>query len=146
MRTNERVVSWAMLMVAVGLTTASVAGFAADCEDMICGPAVACGGQGGRVEPPGPLSFCSESQQGQACEYCDGTAAIRLCATLGTGGRMCHRVAAASRTQCGAPKRGICTKATVPLTYYYCKKTTGNGTASCKSAQECDADAPCSAE
>ncbi len=116
------------------------------CPNTICGPMTACGGQTSGIAgaPPGPMSFCSQSQVNLACEYCDGTTSFRLCAPLGTGGRECTLVAAANLTQCGAPKKGKCTKYNIGnLVYYYCKKTSGDGTVTCTNAQECNADTAC---
>lgn len=149
-----RLLSVKAMIVIVSVLT--VAGFgmatqpwliaAQDCEDMVCASEVACGGQGGQfVAPPGPMSMCSEDQQGQECEWCDGENPIRLCAPLGTGGRECNRVDEADRTTCGNPKTGICTKASAGgVTYYYCDDDGGNGTGSCESQHECDGDQECS--
>lgn len=113
------------------------------CPNMQCSPAVACGGQGG-IGPPGPMTLCSSSIVGNSCEYCDGTAAIRLCAPLGTGGRECDFIAANQRKKCGNPQKGKCTKTSqAGIEYWYCKKTTGVGAVGCTNAAECSSDKAC---
>jgi len=111
--------------------------FAESKKKEICSDAVLeCGGQGGRIVPPGPMSMCRSEQSGKDCDYCDGTTKYRLCAS-GSQPKKCTYPE--KLPKCGDPKKGKCTKASVlSLTYYYCKDNGGGaGTNDCTVDNNC---------
>jgi len=103
------------------------------CPKQCCSTGVSCGG-----EDASPLSICSPEQGGKACNGCDGTTSVRLCASC-VQDRKCT-MKDGDPTKCGKPFTGICTKAT--LGYYYCKKTAAGGTHKCE-IKECTGDKAC---
>jgi hypothetical protein len=112
------------------------------CPKQTCAAGYACGGQGGTFAPPGAMSMCTQSQNGAACNWCDGTTVVRLCIPS-VQTRQC--VSPATATTCGNPKKGICKKAYLPVvgTYYWCKSSGAAGTHSCSVISQCTSDKAC---
>lgn len=111
------------------------------CPGTICGLTMKCGGEPGfGGTPPGPASLCGSSQEGGSCEMCTGVANVNVCIPGGEGGMRCK---SGTTITCGSPLKGKCTKKTAGgATYYYCKKTSGNGSSGCKFTP-CDGEEPC---
>lgn len=103
----------------------------AACPNTCCSPAGPCGTA---------MSACSYEQEGNACNGCDGTAQVRVCADC-TQSRSCTATTAAATT-CGNKFTGTCTQFPV-LNYMYCKQTAAGGTHSCTVQEECTGDTAC---
>jgi hypothetical protein len=111
------------------------------CPGQVCGLTSRCGGQLGSFgSPPGPMSMCSVGNDGDSCEYCTGTTVVNVCISGGTGGTKCKF---GEPVTCGSPMKGVCKKKTaLGTTFYYCERTSGRGTSSCKYTP-CNGEVPC---
>lgn len=121
----------------------SVTVAAEECPNETCLAGYQCGGQYGTAYPPGVMSFCSPSQVGASCNWCDGTAVVRVCTSL-VQARKCDRPTA--KSVCGDPKVGVCKKThsyILGVDIYWCKDSGAAGSHKCDVTEECTGDTAC---
>jgi len=124
------------------VASASTPASAEPCPNETCLAGYQCGGQYGTLYPPGVMSLCSESMNGKACTWCDGTTVVRVCVSLAQT-RKCSRPE--TKTKCGNPKKGKCEKTwSIALgDVWWCRDTGAAGTHSCDVTEQCTGDAAC---
>jgi hypothetical protein len=136
--------AFALSLLATGFVALSIStpAVAEPCPNETCLAGYQCGGQYSTVYPPGVMSLCSASMDGQACNWCDGTTVVRVCVSLSQT-RKCTRPA--TKTKCGNPKKGKCEKTwSIAIgDVWWCRDTGAAGTHKCDVTEQCSGDAAC---